>query len=65
MRVSVDPDVCQGHGVCRMSAPELFHLREEDGQAYVLSEEVPPDLEDAARLGAASCPERAITVWDD
>jgi len=48
-----------------MSAPELFHLREEDGQAYVLSEEVPPGMEDAARLGAASCPERAITVWDD
>lgn len=65
MRVSVDPDVCQGHGVCRMSAPELFHLREEDGQAYVLSEDVPPGLEDAARLGAASCPERAITLWDD
>jgi len=65
MRVAVDPNVCQGHGVCRMSAPELFHLREEDGQAYVLSEEVPAGLEDAARLGAASCPERAITVWED
>lgn len=65
MRVRVDPDVCQGHGVCRMSAPELFHLREEDGQAYVKSEEVPPGLEEAARLGAASCPERAIAVWDD
>lgn len=65
MRVRVDPDVCQGHGVCRMSAPDLFHLREEDGQAYVKSEEVPPGLEEEARLGAASCPERAITIWDE
>jgi len=65
MRVSVDPDICQGHGVCRMSAPELFHLRDEDGQAYVTSEIVPAGLEESARLGAASCPERAITVWDD
>jgi ferredoxin len=65
MRVRVDPDVCQGHGVCRMSAPEVFHLREEDGQAYVESEEVPAGMEEAAKLGAASCPERAITVWDE
>jgi ferredoxin len=65
MRVSVDPNVCQGHGVCRMSAPELFHLREEDGQAYVDSEVVPAGMEAAARLGASSCPERAITVWDE
>jgi ferredoxin len=65
MRVSVDPNVCQGHGVCRMSAPELFHLREEDGKAYVDSEEVPAGMEAAARLGASSCPERAITVWDE
>lgn len=65
MRVRVDPDVCQGHGVCHMSAPELFHLRDEDGQAYVESEEVPAGLEDAARRGEESCPERAITVWVD
>ena len=64
MKVSVDPDICQGHGVCRMSAPELFHLREEDGQAYVKPEDVPAGAEEAARLGAASCPERAITVRD-
>ncbi len=64
MRVRVDQDVCQGHGVCHMSAPELFQLRDEDGQAYVESEEVPAGMEDAAQLGEASCPERAITVWD-
>ncbi|MBI1376598.1 MAG: ferredoxin [Frankiales bacterium] len=65
MKVRVDADVCQGHGVCRMSAPEIFRLREEDGQAYVLSEDVPAGMEAAARLGADSCPEQAITVWDD
>lgn len=48
-----------------MSAPELFHLRDEDGQAYVESEEVPAGMEDAARRGEESCPERAITVWVD
>lgn len=62
MKVRVDPEMCQGHAVCYMTSPELFRLRDEDGHAYVDSEQVPPELQDAAQLGAASCPERAITV---
>lgn len=50
MRVHVDPDVCQGHGLCELSAPGVFHLREEDGQSYVLSEEVSPQDEANVRL---------------
>jgi ferredoxin len=63
VKVRVDPDLCQGHAVCFMTSPELFHLRDEDGHSYVDSEDVPPGLEAAAQLGADSCPERAITVW--
>lgn len=64
MRVTVDQDRCQGHGLCQMSAPEVFGLREEDGQSYVLLDEIGPDLQEAAREGADSCPERAITVTE-
>ncbi len=62
MRVRVDPDQCQGHGLCQMTAPEVFALQEEDGHAYALREEVGADLAQAAREGADACPERAITV---
>ena len=62
MRVRIDLDHCQGHGACRMTAPHIFFAREEDGQAYVLSEEVKPEDEDIVRLAAASCPEHAIIV---
>lgn len=62
MRVRVDPDVCQGHGLCELSAAEVFHLREEDGQSYVLSEEVSPQHEASVRLAALGCPEQAISV---
>jgi ferredoxin len=62
MKIYVDPTICQGHGVCHMTAPDLFLLRDEDGQAYVGSTDVPENLEDLAQLGADSCPERAITV---
>jgi ferredoxin len=62
MRVRIDTEVCQGHGVCHMSAPEIFQLRGDDGQSYVLDEVIAESLEEAAYLGAHSCPERAITI---
>lgn len=60
--VRVDEERCQGHGLCRLSAPEIFFAREEDGHAYVRSETVPPGQEDETRLAADSCPELAIEV---
>jgi ferredoxin len=62
MRVKVDLDVCQGHGVCHMSAPDVFELSPEDGHSIVIVDPVPPDLQDAAQLGVDSCPERAISA---
>ncbi|CND75570.1 ferredoxin [Mycobacterium tuberculosis] len=63
MKVRVDPEICQGHGICHMTAPDLFLLRDEDGQAYVERADVPPGQEGLAQLAADSCPERAITVY--
>lgn len=62
MRVKVDLNVCQGHGVCHMSAPDVFELDEEDGHSIVQLDPVPAALEADAQLGADSCPERAITI---
>jgi ferredoxin len=64
MRVYVDPAVCQGHTLCTLAAPQIFLLGEDDGHAYVANEEVPPELEEAVRRAAATCPEGAITVRD-
>ena len=64
MRVHVDPAICQGHTLCTLAAPQVFLLAEDDGHAYVASEEVPSELEDAVRKAAATCPEGAITIRD-
>ena len=56
MLVRVDEERCQGHGLCRLSAPDIFFAREEDGHAYVLSETVPEGHEDETQLAADSCP---------
>ena len=64
MLVRIDPDVCQGHTLCALAAPEIFHLDDEDGHAYVLAAEVPPGQEELVRKAVATCPEGAISVDD-
>lgn len=64
MRISLDPETCQGHGRCYALSPDLFDS-DDDGYAVLLVDgEVPAGLEDAARLAADNCPEYAITVED-
>lgn len=62
MKVRVDESLCQGHTMCNMTAPDIFHLRDEDGHAYVAVDELSPEQEALARRAADSCPEQAIIV---
>ena len=64
MRVTVDQEKCQGHNRCYALAPEVFDV-DEMGYAFVLIEgDLPSELEDGARAGAANCPEYAITITE-
>ncbi|MEZ0350758.1 ferredoxin [Mycobacterium sp. pR1184] len=60
-RVSVDPDLCTGHGRCYSLAPEVFDA-DDVGHCVVLVEEVSGALEEQAAVGAQNCPEQAITL---
>jgi ferredoxin len=60
MKVRIDANLCQGHAMCALACPELFHLSDEDGHAYVEDENVPPEFEDAVDRAVRSCPEGAI-----
>jgi len=62
MKIRVDGDICQGHTLCAMTAPELFTLSPQDGHSEVLSEEVPTGKEELAREAVRSCPEQAIIL---
>ena len=63
MRIRVDPTVCQGHALCEAVASDLFTL-DDEGYSNVDETEVPGGLEDLARRGVQTCPERAITILD-
>jgi ferredoxin len=43
-----------------MIAPDSFVLDDIEGHSSAVSEDVPPDQEDAVREAAHSCPEQAI-----
>jgi ferredoxin len=46
-----------------MAAPDIFHLREEDGHAFVaIDGDLTPEQLEQARMAELGCPERAITV---
>ena len=61
MRVRVERARCQGHARCWAEASAVYML-DADGYSAVHEAEVTPSLEEAARRGAAACPERAITI---
>ena len=68
MKIVVDLDLCQGHGVCQEEAPEIFRVREVAG-AYDRVELIraSPDegLRDKAEAAARYCPNRVISILDD
>lgn len=61
MKVVVDPHRCVGHGRCYELAPEVY-AEDEEGHCRIPRADVPAGLEAAARRGAESCPEQAISV---
>ena len=64
MKIRTHPALCEGHGLCRRFAPEVYTLDDEGYIGFHLLE-VPPELERAAEIGASVCPAGAITIIRD
>lgn len=63
MKVSLDTEKCTGHARCNATAPQVYDL-DDDGYCAIKELVVPAGLEEAARVGAAACPERALSIQD-
>jgi ferredoxin len=64
MRVVVDRDLCQGHGVCESEAPEVFQTPKQ-GQVNVLAETPPQELRAKVELAVRYCPTHALKIVED
>ena len=64
MKVTIDPEKCQGHGRGFGGAPDLFDSAEL-GQGIVIGDgTVAAGREEAAKLAEANCPEYAIEITE-
>ncbi len=66
MKIVADLDLCQGHGMCQDTAPEVFRVVESDDGSYdhvelILAE---PDvgLREKVEAAVKYCPNRALSV---
>ena len=60
-RVVVDPDMCQGHGMCAMEDPARFVVPKR-GTVEIVDPEVPPEAEAAVRAAIRYCPTQALSL---
>ncbi len=63
MQVSVDLDLCQGHGVCESEAPEVFELGK-SLQVTVVDPRPDERLRTMVEAAARFCPTSAIRITD-
>ncbi|MFY9589135.1 MAG: ferredoxin [Actinomycetota bacterium] len=64
MRIVVDRDLCQGHGVCESEAPEVFTVPK-SGQVSLLQETPPDALRAKVQMAVTYCPTHALKIVED
>ena len=61
MKIVVDFELCQSHGLCTQAAPELFEIRD-DGFLYILDENPGEPLRAQLERAVRECPTSAIAI---
>lgn len=59
MRVGADPDLCQGHAMCELEAPDVFTVPKR-GKVEVHAEEPSEQLHAEVKQAVRSCPTQAL-----
>ena len=64
VRIVVDRDLCQGHGVCESEAPAVFSVSK-DGVLTLLQEQPPESERRGVEAAVKYCPTHALTIVED
>ena len=60
-RVEVDLDLCQGHAMCEMEAPDYFSVPKR-GKVEILDAEPPDDAREEVERAVEMCPTQALLI---
>jgi len=64
VKISVDRDLCQGHAMCELEAPEVFRVGKSD-QVDLLTDAPDAKHLDAVRLAVKFCPTHALSIEEE
>ena len=64
MRVEADLDLCQGHAVCEMEAPDVFAVPKR-GKVTILDPTPPESLRADVESAVRYCPTQALRIVED
>ncbi|MGC5031173.1 ferredoxin [Micromonospora sp. DT229] len=63
MRITVDRDRCEGHGVCESAAPELFLIDDEGDLVFHFEDrEIPEEQRAPGTNAVLTCPVAALKL---
>jgi sterol 14-demethylase len=65
LRVLVDADLCQGHGVCVSECPEAFELDPNQLKVRLRTETIPQELRAKVEAAVQYCPTRALRIQQE
>jgi ferredoxin len=60
-RIEVDLDLCQGHAMCELEAPDYFRVPKR-GKVEIIDAEPPEDARDEVERAVDMCPTHAIFI---
>ena len=64
MRIKADLDLCQGHAMCELEAPDVFRVPKR-GKVEILNLTPPDSLRADVLSAIRECPTQAISIIDD
>ncbi len=64
MKIRLDRDLCQGHGVCESEAPTMFSVSKK-GELTILDDSPPESTRAALDRAVKYCPTHALTIEED
>lgn len=60
-RVEVDLDLCQGHAMCELEAPDVFAVPKR-GKVEILDPEPPDEARARVEEAVMACPTQALSI---
>ena len=64
MKIEVDLDLCQGHAMCELEAPNYFTVPKR-GQVEIVNDTVPEEDRTEVEQAVGACPTQALSIKEE